>query len=129
MENVPGRSVISNYGTPKKKVLEFLDSQLKPAMKSSWSYIKGSGDFNKKIKNISTIPTDSILVTADVVGLYGYILVFFVSQSLKIQRKPLLIVLIKNFQQKIWLKWLNLFLKTSIFNLRVKLNSRFREEQ
>ena len=55
LENVPGRSVISNYGTPKKKVLEFLDSQLKPAMKSSWSYIKGSGDFNKKIKNISTI--------------------------------------------------------------------------
>ena len=70
LENVPGRPVISNYATPTEKVSEFLDSQLKPVMQSSQSYIKDSGDFIKKIKNISTIPKDSILVTADVVGLY-----------------------------------------------------------
>ena len=34
------------------------------------SYIKGSGYFIKKIKNIGSIPKDSILVTEDVVGLY-----------------------------------------------------------
>ena len=39
-------------------------------MQSSRSNIKDSGDFIKKIKNISTIPMDSILFTADVVGLY-----------------------------------------------------------
>ena len=70
MENVPGRPVISNCGTPTEKVSEFLDSQLKLVMESSRSYIKDSGDFIKKTKNISTIPKDSILVTADFVGLY-----------------------------------------------------------
>ena len=39
-------------------------------MQSSQLYIKDSGDFIKKIKNIGAIPKDSILVTADVVGLY-----------------------------------------------------------
>ena len=73
LENVPGRPVISNCGTPTEKVSEFLDSQLKPVMQSSRSYIKDSGDFIKKIKNIGTIPKDSILVTADVVGLYSSI--------------------------------------------------------
>ena len=70
LENVPGRPVISNCGTPKEKVSEFLDNQLKSAMQSRGSCIKDSGDFIKKIKNIGTIPKDSILVTADVVGLY-----------------------------------------------------------
>ena len=70
LENVPGRPVISNCGTPTEKVREFLDNQLKLVMQSSRSYIKDSCDFIKKIKNISTIPKDSILVTADVVGLY-----------------------------------------------------------
>ena len=70
MENFPGRAVISNCGTPTEKVSELLDSQLKPVMQSSRSYIKDSGDFIKKIKNIGAILKDSILVTADVVGLY-----------------------------------------------------------
>ena len=39
-------------------------------MQGSRSYIKASGDFIKTIKNVSTIYKDSILVTADVVGLY-----------------------------------------------------------
>ena len=43
---------------------------MKPVMQSSWLYINDSGDFIKKIKNTGTIPQDSILVTADVVGLY-----------------------------------------------------------
>ena len=70
LENVPGRPVISNCGTPTEKVSEFLDSLLKPVMQSSRSSVKDSGDFIKKIKNISTIPKDSILVAADVLGLY-----------------------------------------------------------
>ena len=70
LENVPGRSVISNCGTPKEKVSKFFDSQLKTVMQSSRSHIKDSCDFIKKIKNTGAIPKDSILVTADVVALY-----------------------------------------------------------
>ena len=43
-------------------------------MQRSWSYIKDSGDFIKKIKRLSKIHDDAILVTADVVGLYPSIL-------------------------------------------------------
>ena len=43
-------------------------------MQESWSYIKDSGDFLKKIKNIGKISEGAILVTADVVGLYPNIL-------------------------------------------------------
>ena len=70
MENVPSRPVISNCCAPTEKVSEFLDSQLKPVMQSSRSYIRDSGNFIKKIKNISTIPKDSISISAGVVGLY-----------------------------------------------------------
>ena len=69
-DNVPGRPVISNCGILTEKCSEFLDYHLKPVMQNSWSYLKDSGDFLKKMKNISSIPEDTILVTADVVGLY-----------------------------------------------------------
>ena len=39
-------------------------------MQESWSYIKNSGDFLKKNKNIGKIPEGATLVTADVIGLY-----------------------------------------------------------
>ena len=39
-------------------------------MQKGWSYIKGSGDFIKKTRNLGSIPENAILVTADVVGLY-----------------------------------------------------------
>ena len=68
--NVPGRPVISNYGTPAEKCSKFLDYYLKPVMQNSWSYLKDSGDFLKKMKNINSIHEDTILVTADVVSLY-----------------------------------------------------------
>ena len=53
-----------------EKVSEYLDYILKPIMQNSWSYIKNSGDFLKKIKSIGKIPEGAILVTADVIGLY-----------------------------------------------------------
>ena len=67
--NAPGRPVISNCGTPTEIVSEILDSQLKPIMQKSWSYITDSGDFIDKIKCIKNIPENAQLVTADVVGL------------------------------------------------------------
>ena len=68
--DVPGRPVISNCGTPTEKVSEFLDYHLKPVMQEGKSYIKDTGDFLQKIRNINNIPENAILVTADVVGLY-----------------------------------------------------------
>ena len=70
LENVPGRPVISNCGTPTEKVSEFLDYQLKPVMQSGRYYIIDIGDFLKKIKNLGSFPENTILVTTDVVGLY-----------------------------------------------------------
>ena len=70
MDDVSGRPVISNCGTPTEKISEFLDTQLKPIMQKSWSYIKDSRDFIRKIKNLTDISEGAILVTADVVSLY-----------------------------------------------------------
>ena len=39
-------------------------------MQNGWSYIKDSGDFLKKIRNIGNIHENAILVRADVIGLY-----------------------------------------------------------
>ena len=72
--NVPGRPVISNCGTPTEKVSEFLDHHLKPIMQKELSYIRDSQHFLEKIKTIGSVPENSILVTADVVGLYPNIL-------------------------------------------------------
>ena len=51
-------------------IYEFLNFQLKSVMQKGASYIKDSNDFKSKIKNID-IPNDTLLVTADVVGLYS----------------------------------------------------------
>ena len=67
---VPGRPIISSCGTPTEKVAEYLDYILKPVTQESWSYIKYSGDFLKKIKNIGKISEGAILFTADVIGHY-----------------------------------------------------------
>ena len=66
---VLGRPVISNCGTTTEKVSEFLDNQLKPVMREGMSYIKDSNDFMHKIRNLKDIPNDTLLVTANVVGL------------------------------------------------------------
>ena len=71
LENVPGKPVISScVSTPTEKVSEFLDYHLKAVMQRGRSYIKDSGDFLKKIKNLGSLPENAILVTADMVGLY-----------------------------------------------------------
>ena len=62
--------MISKCGTPTEKVSEFLDYHLKPVMQSGRSYIKDSGDFLKKMKNLGSLPENAILVTGDVFGLY-----------------------------------------------------------
>ena len=74
LSDVPGRSVISNCGTPTEKVSEFLYHHLKPIMQNGLSFIRDSQHFLGKIKTIGGVPENAILVTADVVGLYPNIL-------------------------------------------------------
>ena len=105
LHNVPGRPVISNCGSPTEKCSEFLDHHLKPIMQKGWSYIKDSGDFINKTKNLSIIPDNAILVTADVVGLYPSIPheagLRALREALDKQDKNV-------FPQKIWLRWQSL---------------------
>ena len=86
LENVPGRPVISNCGTPTEKVSEFLDHHLKPVMQGGKSYIKDSGHFLEKIKTLRCIPDNALLVTADVVS---YTQAFLIKPVLLSLRKPL----------------------------------------
>ena len=62
-DNIPGRLVISNCGTPTEKASEILDHHLQPIMKSG-----DTNDFLFKLKNLRKIPENTFLVTADVVG-------------------------------------------------------------
>ena len=70
LHNVPGQPFISNCVTPTDKCSELLDYHLKPLMQRGRSYIKDSGDFIKKIRNLGSIPENATLATADVVGLH-----------------------------------------------------------
>ena len=49
--NIPGRPIMSNCGAPTEKASEFLDHHLKPVIQSSWSCIKDSWDFLRKIRS------------------------------------------------------------------------------
>ena len=61
LENVPGRPVILNYGTPTEKASEFLDHHLQPIMKSGASYIKDTESFLSKLKGIA-MQTEKALI-------------------------------------------------------------------
>ena len=60
LNDVPERSVISNCGTPTEKLSEFSDNHLQPIMKTGKSYIKDTGDFLEKLKNLGNIPSNAI---------------------------------------------------------------------
>ena len=70
LDNVLGRLVVSNCGTPLEKASEFLDHHLKSLMQSVKSHVKDTSDFLRKIKELGKVPIGAILATADVVGLY-----------------------------------------------------------
>ena len=69
LNEVPGHPAISNCVTPTEKLSEFLYHQLQAVMKAGKSYIKDTGDFLEKLKNLGNIPSNAVLVTANVVGL------------------------------------------------------------
>ena len=50
LNDVAGRPVVSNCGTPMEKRSQFLDHHLRPIMKAGKSYIKDTDDFLEKLK-------------------------------------------------------------------------------
>ena len=70
LRNVPGRPVISNCGIPTERASEFLDCHLQPIMRTGRSYIRDTGHFLDKLKELGKIPENALLVTADVASLY-----------------------------------------------------------
>ena len=70
LHNVPVRPVISNFGTPTKKISEILDHQTQQVMKRGKSYIKDTNFLLEKLKELGKVTPNAILVTADVVRLY-----------------------------------------------------------
>ena len=91
-------------------------------MQRSWSYIKDSADFIEKIKRISNIPDDAILVTADVVGLYPSILHEFGWKALEeiLQKRDSIQISTSDLS-----KWLNFYFKIIILNLMETPNNKF----
>ena len=115
-----GGPVISNCDTPTEKISEFLDTQLKPIMQKSWSYIKDSGDFIRKIKKLTDFP-GPILVTADVVGFYPSIPH---QAGLKDFKKAVDARENKFISTDDIVKRAEFVLKKIIFSLTIKLNNR-----
>lgn len=61
---------ISNCGMPTEKASRFLDYNFKPIMQNGNSYIRDSGQFIERIRNINNLPENARLVTTDMVDLY-----------------------------------------------------------
>lgn len=66
----PGRPIVSAIDAPTSRMSEVTDDILKPLIKNINSYIRDTNEFLMKIKNISPVPANSILITADVSALY-----------------------------------------------------------
>ena len=67
--NIPGRPIISNCGAPTEKASEFLDYHLKTGHTKQLVIYQGFMGLSEK-DQIGNLPENSILVTANVVGLY-----------------------------------------------------------
>ena len=63
---------------PLRKIFHHLE----PIMKVGESYIKNTGDLSEKLKNLGNIPSNTMLVTVDVVGLYPCVPTTLIIQAL-----------------------------------------------
>ena len=124
LSNVPGRPVISNCGTPREKVLEYLDHHLQPVKKKGMSYIKDTADFLDKLKDLGEIPEGAILVTADVVGLYPSIPH---TEGLEVLRKQYDKFLLKKVPTVDIIKMADFVLKTTFLSLIPSFSNKYLE--
>ena len=66
----PLRPIVSGFNCISANLSEYLDSYLKFQAQNCKSYIRDTSDFLLKLKSLTTIPSNSILVTMDVTSLY-----------------------------------------------------------
>ena len=66
----PGRPIISANGCSRERISQFVDHFLKPLVPNIKSYVKDTSDFVKKIRDLGTVPSNTLLVTLDVTSLY-----------------------------------------------------------
>ena len=66
----PGRPIVSANGCPTERISQLVDHFLNPLSSLHQSYIKDTTHFLNKLKELGTVPPNSILVTFDVCSLY-----------------------------------------------------------
>ena len=120
LDNVPGRPVISNCGTP----TEFLNHHLQPIVKSGVSYIKDTNNFLFKLKNLGKILENEFLVTADVVELYPSIPH---DEGLEVLRKQLNAFDNKSIPTEDLVKMAEFVLKNNYFEFNSTVKHQIRE--
>ena len=73
IDNPPGRPIVSSNRAPTERISAFVDITLKPLVSLLPSYIKDTKDFLQKLQRIGPLPSQALLFTMDVVGLYNNI--------------------------------------------------------
>ena len=99
-------------------------------MQEGEPYIKDTGDFLDKTRNINAIPENAILVTADVIGLYqsiphqaGLEALRETLDKRKTHKVPM------NKLAEYVLKRQSMYSKTITFSFRIKCINKFQEQQ
>ena len=118
LSNIPGRTVISNFGTPAEKASEFLDSHLIIIMQED------SGCFINKMNDIVNIPENVILAIPDVVVLSQLFHIRLGSKCIKMlwKRENKSIFWLENYAIS-----QSLCSKTKFLDLMVLLNNKFQK--
>ena len=70
LENIPRRTVIFSCEFYTENISAFVDFHLQPLSREVKSYIKDPDGFLKKLISLTDLPSDMILCSVDVVGLY-----------------------------------------------------------
>lgn len=66
----PGRPIVASCEAPTEKISAFVDHHLRPLVQAISSYIRDTTDFVLKVKSLTNLPSDALLVTLDVSSLY-----------------------------------------------------------
>ena len=69
-KQIPGRPICSSIGHPTCNISKFVDAHIKEYVPKTASYVRDTQHFIKRLKDIGTVPTGSLLVTLDVSSLY-----------------------------------------------------------
>ena len=67
------RPILAGYKSVTVKLSEYVDSYLKPATQKSFSFVRNTTHFLKKLRNVRKIPKNSFMVTMDAHNLYNNI--------------------------------------------------------